>query len=184
MASQQDSGNPFALFRLGYSLFSWFSLVGTALICVWLLWTLFANTPDGTTGRARMLAVAPTLTAVAAGRPTADPNAPAAVALPATCAGCHAIEGTAAAGVTCPDLSRIGAVAAQRIAAADYSGSATTVEDYIRESILQPAAYIVTDKPEYALPAGGSLMPANAAEAAELDGAALDAMVAYLASLR
>lgn len=184
MASEQDTGNPFALFRLGYSLFSWFSLVGTALITVWLLWTLFVNTPDGTAGRARMLAVAPTLTAVASGRPTADPNAPAVVALPATCAGCHAIEGTDSKGVTCPDLSRIGAVAAQRIAAADYTGSATTVEAYIRESIVQPAAYIVKDKAEYALPAGGSLMPANAAEAAGLDDASIDAIVAYLASLR
>jgi len=184
MASQQDSGNPFALFRLGYSLISWVSLVGTVLLCTWLIWTLFANTPDGTIGRARLLAVAPTLTAVAAGRPTADPNAPAAIPLPATCAGCHTIAGTAAQAVTCPDLSTIGAVAAERIAAADYAGSATTVEAYIRESILEPAAYIVPDKPVYALPGGASLMPNNAAETAGLAGAELDAMVAYLASLR
>lgn len=183
MASQQDPGNPFALFRLGYALFSWLSLVGTVLLCIWLVWTLFTHTPDGTIGRARLLAVAPTLTAVASGRPTQDPNAAQVVALPATCAGCHAIAGTAAQAVTCPDLTNIGTLAAQRIAAADYTGSATTAEEYIRESILQPSVYIVKDKAAYALP-NGSLMPSNAAEAADLEGQALDDLVAYLASLK
>jgi len=183
MASEQDPTNPFALFRLGYSLFSWASLLLTVGICVWLIWTLLVNTPSGTVMRERMLAVGPTLTSVAAGRPTVDPNAPAPVALPATCAGCHALENPPAAGTTCPDLSHIATVAMERMASPGYTGSATTVEEYIRESIHEPAAYIVPDKPEYRLP-NGSLMPDNAAVASGASDAELEDLIAYLATLQ
>jgi hypothetical protein len=37
----------------------------------------------------------------------------------------------------------MGAIADERIQAPGYAGSATTAEDYIRESLLDPKAYLV-----------------------------------------
>jgi nitric oxide reductase subunit C len=120
-----------------------------------------------------------TQTAVFEAMPSPTPGA-GVVELPAACKGCHMIAGTSAAGVVCPDLTNIATIAAERLAAADYTGSATTVEDYIRESILEPNAYLVLDKASYTAN-GQSIMPA--AVGAALSPAELDQLVTYLASL-
>jgi hypothetical protein len=63
------------------------------------------------------------------------------------------------------------AIAAGHLADGTYQGAATTPAEYIRESIVDPQAYIV---PGYATTS--HRMPAYA----HLDAASLDALVAFL----
>lgn len=61
------------------------------------------------------------------------------------CNGCHALSSVGATGAVGPALDGIGQRAAERIADPAYTGSATTAEEYIRESILNPSAFLVPD---------------------------------------
>lgn len=62
------------------------------------------------------------------------------------CGGCHTLSSVpGAAGAVGPALDGIGQRAAERIADPAYTGSATTAEEYIRESILNPSAFVVPD---------------------------------------
>lgn len=60
------------------------------------------------------------------------------------CVACHAVEADAAAGIG-PSMVGLGSRAAAAIEASDYTGEATTVEEYIREAILNPQIYISPD---------------------------------------
>jgi mono/diheme cytochrome c family protein len=102
------------------------------------------------------------------------------------CTACHAIRGVGAQGAIGPNMNRIGAVAAERIASDDYKSKiqgqppATTPEEYIRQSILYPNAYIVPQCPQG--PCQANLMPRNYAQV--IPPQDLDNLVAYLASLK
>ena len=62
------------------------------------------------------------------------------------CGACHSLKpGEKIVG---PSLAGIGKTAADLIKASDYHGKATTGELYIKESILDPSAYIVPDFPD------------------------------------
>jgi len=178
MTHHEDA--PIATFRTIYSALTWAGLAFLLALLVWLLWTMFQNTPLGTDRSRAMAEVAPTVEALAAGY-AVDESGVRIVELPGTCAACHAIAGTSATGAICPDLTLIGAVAAERIASPEYAGTATTVEAYIRESILEPNAYVVRDKDSYYTGNGSSVMPAAVGEA--LDTRELEQLVAYLATL-
>jgi cytochrome c oxidase subunit 2 len=81
------------------------------------------------------------------------------------CGRCHIIDGEG--GRLAPDLSRIGTIAADREAG-------VSADDYIRESILSPGAYLV--------PGYNDVMPRGLAR--RLSQSDLDALVLYLASHR
>lgn len=85
------------------------------------------------------------------------------------CVTCHTIEGVSTAAVG-PELTDVATVAGERIAAAEYTGSATTAAEYLRESIVNPTAFVVS-------PFAANLMPATFAT---LPADELDALVAYL----
>jgi mono/diheme cytochrome c family protein len=156
-----------------------------ALILGALLWILLSRTPAGTAQSQELVRVRPTQTALAAmysGSPSGtETGAVAVVALPVTCAACHSIEGTDAAGKVCPDLTHIGSVSSERVASADYLGAASTIEEYIRESILDPNAYVVQGT-GWVTPAGASIMPPTVGQA--LTPSEVDRLVSYLASLK
>ncbi len=89
------------------------------------------------------------------------------------CATCHTIPGIPnAAGVVGPDLSAIGEEGGQRI-------SGVSTEDYIRESILDPDAFLAPECPLGPCP--DNVMPPNLAD--KLSTGDLDLIVAYLAAL-
>lgn len=57
------------------------------------------------------------------------------------CGICHTLAAAGTAGIFGPSHEQMGRTAAQRIASPSYTGAATTAADYIRESIVAPAAY-------------------------------------------
>lgn len=94
------------------------------------------------------------------------------------CTTCHQLK----AGVNAPGPSLAGVAqrAAQRIAAKDYKGKAKDARGYIRESILDPNAYVV---PGQGYAAGGkSLMPATYAQS--LKPEQIDQIVNFLMTLK
>jgi nitric oxide reductase subunit C len=79
-----------------------------------------------------------------------------------------------------PSVAGVGARAEAMIADPAYTGSATDAESYIRESILDPNAFLV---PGATFSAGGiSFMPQNTEEL--LSAEEIEQLVAYLMTLR
>ncbi|GJL54064.1 MAG: hypothetical protein NPIRA02_11960 [Nitrospirales bacterium] len=87
------------------------------------------------------------------------------------CAACHIIPGILAAkGQEGPRLV-LGTNGPKRLADPNYQGTATTVHEYIMESILDPGAYVVPGYPD-------RVMPRWYGE--KLSAGALDKITAYL----
>ncbi len=87
------------------------------------------------------------------------------------CAVCHTIPGIdPAKGREGPKLL-LGTNAALRLADANYRGTATTVREYIQESILNPGAYVVPGYPDRVMPRWYGT---------RLNAKALDRMISYL----
>ncbi len=96
------------------------------------------------------------------------------------CGACHVIPGVAnAAGTIGPDLSKMGEVAEKRVQDKAYTGKAKTAVDYVRESIVNPAAYLVPQCPGG--PCQPNLMLPSMGQS--LSQAELDSVVGYLAGL-
>ena len=96
---------------------------------------------------------------------------------PPACFGCHALQ----QGVTVVGPSLAGLVTRTNLllTSADYKGSAKTPEEYIRESIVNPNAYLVPG-PTFSV-GGQSVMPPLASV---LKPNEIDELVAYLATLK
>lgn len=76
------------------------------------------------------------------------------------CAACHVIPGVpGASGVLGPDLSQIAALFEEYQNKGIYNGKATTVAEFIQESILEPGGFVAPECPNGACQTG--LMPAN-----------------------
>ncbi len=95
------------------------------------------------------------------------------------CSACHVIPGVAGAvGTIGPDLTNMGDLAAERVKSGNYSGSATTAEEFIQESIEIPGAFVAPDCPSG--PCQDGLMPPLASVYSDSE---MQAVVKYLASL-
>ncbi|MCC2594757.1 c-type cytochrome [Pusillimonas sp. MFBS29] len=117
-------------------------------------------------------------------RPVSDDNNPIALgealfksAVP-TCAACHSMApGVNLAG---PSLAGMATTAEKTIQSPDYKGKATTAEEFIRESIVEPSAYL---HPGAMYSAGGtSFMPPSYGK--DLSPEQIDQLVAYLSSFK
>lgn len=96
------------------------------------------------------------------------------------CIACHVIPGVpGAVGTIGPDLSRMGEVAEANLESSEYTGLADSVDEYLREAIEDPDAFIPADCPSG--PCQPGQMPVTLAD--NLDDKQLDAIVAYLAGL-
>jgi mono/diheme cytochrome c family protein len=97
------------------------------------------------------------------------------------CNACHAIKGVAT-GAIGPSLTNVYEEGVKWIASAEYKasqGKAATPEDYIRESVAIPAAFLVPECPQGACPAG--VMPPNYGET--IPATDLDKLISYLSTL-
>lgn len=97
----------------------------------------------------------------------------------AGCQACHAIRGVSA-GAVGPTLNKIATTSEQRIKDPNYKGAAKTALDYIRESIVNPNAFVVAECPQGACLA--NVMPATFGQT--IPAADLDALVDYLSTLK
>lgn len=91
------------------------------------------------------------------------------------CVGCHILAATGPAWLQSGDTPGIGDRAATRIGEADYTGKATSPEQYLLESIVTPNAFVVSGFE-------ANIMPANYAQRLTPQDAA--DLIAYLMSLR
>lgn len=92
----------------------------------------------------------------------------------ATCIYCHVIPGIPGAVGTIGPTLTMKSIAPLRLKDPMYKGKATTVREFITESILHPSVYVTKNYPD-------NNMPKNYGD--KLDALALDKMVDYLAQL-
>ena len=97
------------------------------------------------------------------------------------CASCHDVSRPWPGGDICPNLGNIATEAARIIRLPEYRGRARDPAGYIRESIVDPDAYIVP-RPAYRQADGQSVMPKNFGQT--LTPAQLDDLVAFLLTRR
>ena len=97
------------------------------------------------------------------------------------CASCHDVGRPWPGGPLCPNLGNIATEAARIIRRRDYRGRARDAAGYIRESIVDPNAYIVPG-PMYRQADGQSVMPKDFGQT--LTAAQLDDLVAFLLTRR
>ncbi len=96
------------------------------------------------------------------------------------CGSCHVIAGIPnAAGVIAPDLSDISMLADEHIKSGEYTGSATTAEEYIHEAIVDPNVFLAPKCPTgECLP---NVMPATMSETLTTDE--INSITTYLKGL-
>jgi nitrite reductase (NO-forming) len=93
------------------------------------------------------------------------------------CGSCHTIAGVPnAVGVIAPNLSNVSASAEEHFKSGNYTGKATTVEEYIHESIVDPNLYIAPKCPTG--PCTPGVMPATLKDSLTTDE--IDSIVKYL----
>ena len=96
------------------------------------------------------------------------------------CGSCHTIAGIPnAVGVIAPDLSNISTMADEHIKSDAYTGTATTVEEYIHESIIDPNVFVSPTCPTGAC--APNVMPATMSETLTTDE--INSIVTYLKGL-
>ncbi len=96
------------------------------------------------------------------------------------CGSCHTIAGIPnAVGVIAPDLSDITMLADEHIKSDAYTGTATTAEEYIHESIIDPNLFLAPTCPTGAC--APNIMPATMSETLTMDE--INSIVTYLHGL-
>jgi nitric oxide reductase subunit C len=93
------------------------------------------------------------------------------------CASCHDVARPWPGGDVCPNLGNIATEAARIVRLPQYRGKAKDAAGYIRESIIDPNAYIVPGQ-NYRTPEGQSVMPKDFAQT--LNTKDLNDVVAFL----
>ena len=96
------------------------------------------------------------------------------------CVSCHDISRPWPGGDICPNLGNIATEAARIVRQSDYRGRATDAAGYIRESIVDPNAYVLAG-PTFSAE-GRSLMPSEYGQS--LKPEQVDQIVAYLLTLK
>jgi nitric oxide reductase subunit C len=97
------------------------------------------------------------------------------------CASCHDLTKPWPGGEICPNLGNIATEAARIVRRRDYRGKAKDAAGYIRESIIDPNAYIVPG-PNYRTAEGQSVMPKDFGRT--LTASEVDDLVAFLMTRR
>jgi nitric oxide reductase subunit C len=116
-----------------------------------------------------------------AGAAAGDPARGAGVFARLPCTSCHDITRPSPGGEICPNLGSIATQAARTVRSPEYHGKAKDAAGYIRESIVDPNAYIVPGA-NYRTADGQSVMPK--ALAATMSPSELDDLVAFLLTHR
>ncbi len=97
------------------------------------------------------------------------------------CGSCHDVTHPYPGGEVAPNLGNIATEAARIVKSPDYHGKATDAASYIRESIVDPNAYIVPGD-VYSNSEGRSVMENDFAQ--KLTPQQIDDLIAYLLTLK
>jgi len=97
------------------------------------------------------------------------------------CVSCHDVTRPWPGGDICPNLGNIATEAARIVKSREYRGKARDAASYIRESIVDPNAYLVPGA-NYRTAEGKSVMPQDIGKT--LSPSELDDLVAYLMTRR
>jgi nitric oxide reductase subunit C len=97
------------------------------------------------------------------------------------CASCHDIAHPWPGGDVCPNLGNVATEAARIVRSPDYHGRARDAAGYLRESIVDPDAYLVPGA-AYRTADGQSVMPKDFGRT--LTAAQIDDLVAFLSTRR
>jgi len=135
--------------------------------------------PSVTIGGSRPPARSSAATASAARAGNAASGAALFAKLP--CVSCHDVLHKLPGGDICPNLGNIATEAARIVRSREYRGKARDAAGYIRESIVDPDAYIVPGA-SYKTPDGHSVMPRDFART--LTATQIDDLVAFLLTKR
>ena len=146
------------------------TLVAVGFVLLYALWTLRAPGPAQDhpvePGTALMATLSPEKIPLTTGEEPIDE-----IFTRAGCPVCHTIPGIAGAnGQVGPKLV-LGTTGTQRISNSAYRGQATTIRDYVVESVLDPERYIVPGYPGRTMPAWYGL---------KLSALALEKIATYL----
>ncbi len=136
-----------------------------------------AGTPTLRLTPTGVASIAPAATSPAGPATAGSPENGAKVFASHTCSSCHDITKPYPGGDICPNLGNIGTEAARIVKSPDYHGKATDAAGYIRESIVDPNAYLVPGD-RYHTPDGQSVMPKDFGQV--LSPSELDDLVAFL----
>ncbi len=120
-------------------------------------------------------------TSIPSANGTSDPANGAKLFAQLPCNSCHDVTKPFPGGVICPNLGNISTEAARIVQSPDYHGKAADAASYIRESILDPNAYIVPGD-VYHSADGQSVMPKDFGTT--LTPSQIDDLVAYLLTLK
>ena len=126
-----------------------------------------------------MIAVDPTVSSHETGGAGGDAGRGSALFAKLPCASCHDVSKPWPGGDVCPNLGNIATEAARIIKLKAYRGKARDAASYIRESIVEPNAYIVPGQ-NYRTPDGQSVMPKDFGTTA----AQVDDLVEFLLAKR
>lgn len=126
-------------------------LVVIGLVLLYALWTLHTTgppyTPPATTESAQAIVLFPEMVPLTTGdEPIAD------IFTRAGCPVCHAIPGIPGANGRIGPALALGTTGTQRLSDPTYGGKATTVHDYIVESVLEPERFVVPGYPSRTMP--------------------------------
>ncbi len=132
-----------------------------------------ATAPDR--GQAPVLAGPPVGTDITIELPEGDAAKGETLATTQGCVGCHVSTNTGPAWAAGAGAPGIGERAATRFTQPDYTGNATTPEQYLLESIVQPNVFVVQGYPE-------NLMPGNYGQTMTAQDAA--DLIAYMLSIK
>jgi nitric oxide reductase subunit C len=94
------------------------------------------------------------------------------------CSTCHAVAGDTV--LVGPSLAQVAVRAGERVTDPAYTGKAKDAQGYLRESILDPSAFLVPGD-RFSTPVHTSLMPGS--YSTQLTGEQVDDLVAYLTTL-
>lgn len=121
-----------------------------AVIGLGLIWTLFVRAPlpaPSTSGDSGQAALSPGTVPLVTGEEPVE-----VIFTRAGCPVCHTIPGvTGANGKVGPPLI-LGRTGEARLKDPSYHGSATTIAEYIAESIMDPGAFVVSGYPSATMP--------------------------------
>lgn len=98
------------------------------------------------------------------------------------CTNCHYADRPGPGGQDAPNLGNIATLAAKTLQSPEYKGKTKTVADYLRESIVDPNAYITPGSDFYKLKDGVSAMDQDYGK--RLTPQQLDDLIAYLLTLK